>query len=135
MCPSTLGLSCSFDERFLTDLAEKMATKSPMKRGGRLLRDKIQVRNVIAVNSKTMTYSGFVDHGHPDEDCKDLADHGPDFLSLLRLATTTFSSFWFSLERYHGTVLSQLLLESTVKLERAGVHVDSVNQPQHVEKL
>ncbi|KAG0422133.1 hypothetical protein HPB47_002026, partial [Ixodes persulcatus] len=70
-----MGLKCGLDELFLAAFATKMATKSPMERRGMLLLDEIQIRKELAVNSKTMTYFGYVDHEQEDGDCKELAHY------------------------------------------------------------
>lgn len=122
-----MGLKCGLDEKFFKAFATKMASKRPMERRGMLVLDKIQVRKELAVNSKTMTYSGFIDHGQPDPDCKELADHGlvfafapfaDDYLQPIAVFASKGPT--------KGTVLSQLVLQCILKLEEAGVHIDGI---------
>lgn len=71
-----VGLKCGFDENFFKAFKVKIATKSEFQRRGMLIFDEIQVRKEISVNSKTMTYTGLVDHGETNDQSSELADHG-----------------------------------------------------------
>lgn len=121
---SMMALKCGLDERFLAAFATKMATKSRMERRGMLLLDEIQVGKELAANSKTLTYSGLVDHGQDDGDCTELANRG------LVFAFAPFADSYLQPVAVFAskgpTKGTRLLLQCILKLEQAGIHTDGV---------
>lgn len=116
---SMMGLKCGLDAKFFKAFATKMASKRPMERRGMLVLDEIQVRKELAVNSKTMTYSGFIDHGQPDPSANGaFAPFADDYLQPIAVFASKGPT--------KGTVLSQLVLQCILKLEEAGVHIDGI---------
>ncbi|XP_040074289.1 uncharacterized protein LOC115313165 [Ixodes scapularis] len=75
-----VGIKCGFDVNFFAVLKRKLQGKSEFQRHGMLLFDEIQVRERKAVNSKTLSYTGLVDHGDTDQESSELANHGLVFM-------------------------------------------------------
>lgn len=92
-----------------------------------LLLDEIQVRERKAVNSKTLSYTGLVDHGDTDQQSSELANHGLVFMlcpfgeSYAQLVAVFDSRY-----ATKGTVLCQLLLQAITMLEGAGALIDGI---------
>ncbi|KAH8009434.1 hypothetical protein HPB51_017419 [Rhipicephalus microplus] len=115
---SMVGLKCGFDENFFKAFKMKISSKPQFQRRGMLIFDEIQVRKEISVNSKTMTYTGLVDHEETKDQSSELADHG------LVFAFTPFGENYLqpvavfaSKGPTKGTLLAQLLIQCIVKLE------------------
>lgn len=81
----------------------------------------------MAVNSQTMTYTGLVDHGEKNNQSKELGDHGLVF-AFVPLGETYLQpvAVFASKGPTKGTLLSQLLIQCIVHLEKAGLFVDRV---------
>ncbi|KAH7964173.1 hypothetical protein HPB51_027589 [Rhipicephalus microplus] len=124
---SMVGPKCGFDDNFFKALKIKVAGKTAFQRRGILILDEIQVRKEMAVNSQTMTYTGLVDQGEKNNQSKELADHGLVF-AFAPFGETYLQpvAVFASKGPTKGTLLSQLLIQCIVHLEKAGLFVDGV---------
>lgn len=76
---SLIETPCGFDNKFFDLLKLFLDKKSDTQKHGVLLLDEISLRESVAVNSATLTYTGLVDFGCDGKQSADLsekADHG-----------------------------------------------------------
>lgn len=73
-------IKCRFDVNFFTALKRKLQGKSKFQRHSMLLLDEIQVGERKADNSKTLSYTGLVDHRDTDQQSSEQANHGLVFM-------------------------------------------------------
>ncbi|KAH7942060.1 hypothetical protein HPB49_020112 [Dermacentor silvarum] len=130
---SIVGMKCGFDADFFAALKEKLEPKPNFQKHGMLLFDEIQVRERKCVNSKTLTYTGLVDHGHggnhaeSSADTAGLANHALVFMFIpFGESYTQPVGVFASRGPTKGTVLSQLVLQAIILLENAGAIVDGI---------
>lgn len=74
-----IQIGCGFDINFFKLFKKKFSVKTEYQKKGILVLDEIFLRSSIAVNSRTLTYSGLEDFGDEvKEDCEEAnkADHG-----------------------------------------------------------
>jgi len=74
-----IKIGCGLDINFFKLFKKKFSVKTEYQKKGILVLDEIFLRSSIAVNSRTLTYSGLEDFGDEVKgDCKeaDKADHG-----------------------------------------------------------
>ncbi|KAH6939754.1 hypothetical protein HPB50_021558 [Hyalomma asiaticum] len=124
-------MKCGFDEDFFVALKDKLEPKSNFQKHGMLLFDEMQVRERKCVNSKTLTYAGFVDHGEGVNRAKSsatgLANHALVFMFIpFGESYTQPIGVFASRGPTKGTVLSQLVLQAIILLEKAGALVDGI---------
>ncbi|KAH6942676.1 hypothetical protein HPB50_009227 [Hyalomma asiaticum] len=126
---SNVGMRCGFNEDFFVALKDKVEPKSNFQKHGILLFDEMQVRERKCVNSKTLTYAGFVDHGEGVNRAKSsatgLANHALVFMFIpFGESYTQPIGVFASRGPTKGTVLSQLVLQAIILLENAGVSAE-----------
>ncbi|KAH9367695.1 hypothetical protein HPB48_007807 [Haemaphysalis longicornis] len=124
---SAVGMKCGFDAEFFLALKKKLEARSEFQKHGMLLFDEIQVRERKCVESRTLTYIGFVDNGNGNGETSALANHALVFMFCpfgenYAQPIGVFASRGAT----KGTVLSQLVLQAIVMLEEAGAIVDGI---------
>ena len=79
---SLIETPCGFNHQLLDLLAETLKQKPDLKRHGILLIDEVSTRRNIRLDTKTMTYKGFVVFGGGTltTDVGEMADHGLFFI-------------------------------------------------------
>ncbi|XP_029347311.1 uncharacterized protein LOC115034437 [Acyrthosiphon pisum] len=122
-----MKIGCGFDINFFKLFKKKFSGKTEYQKKGIIVLDEIFLRTSIAVNSRTLTYSGLEDFGD-DEDIKtkstDKADHGLVLMwqSLAENFTQPIAVF-ASKGPVKGIDLAKLVIKAILLLEDAGGHV------------
>ncbi|XP_029342261.1 uncharacterized protein LOC115033584 [Acyrthosiphon pisum] len=122
-----MKIGCGFDINFFKLFKKKFSGKTEYQKKRIIVLDEIFLRTSIAVNSRTLTYSGLEDFGD-DEDIKtkstDKADHGLVLMwqSLAENFTQPIAVF-ASKGPVKGIDLVKLVIKAILLLEDAGGHV------------
>jgi len=130
---SMINTTYGFDKQFFDILKKHLETKTDLQKHGVLIFDEISLRESVALNSKSLTYTGLLDFGEEDDEMKNL----PKATDINSKAThvlvfmfqpiadnyTQPIGVFASKGPVNGQTLAKLIIKAVLLLEKAGARV------------